>query len=48
MMEKSTVVRTNLGFDDQIGRQDGHGRTGIGVWSAGNFVGIVHKTLAAG
>jgi hypothetical protein len=39
---------THVAFDYQIGRESGHGGMGIGVWGAGNFVGIVREALAAG
>ena len=39
---------THVAFDYQIGREGGHGGMGIGVWGAGNFVGIVREALAAG
>ena len=48
LIEKPTAVRTNLGFDYQIGRECGHGGMGIGVWGTRNFVGIVREALAAG
>ncbi len=39
---------THVAFDYQIGRESGHSGMGIGVWGAGNFVGIVREALAAG
>ena len=48
LIEKPTGVRTNLGFDCQIGCEGAHGRMGIGVWGAGNCAGIVREVLAAG
>jgi len=39
---------THVAFDYQIGREGGHGGMGIGIWGAGNFVGIVREALAAG